>query len=132
MNNRLKNDKSKSTRSSRRAKSYGVSGRVYSAQRAGVGGLGVELVDKSVAVPDVVLASSVTDIDGNYQMNYSLAKVQIRRKAVPDIQLRIYSGDFLVGVSEVRYQAQSQETLDIILKDTAAPFLPSEHETLTQ
>ena len=107
-----------------------VSGRVYSAERAGVGGLHVQVVDKN-AGPDVMLAEGVPDERGQYALSYSTAKVVRQGKRAPDIQARVSSGRTFLGASEVRYNATPSETLDVLLPATAADALLSEHATLT-
>ena len=102
---------------------FEVSGRVYSADRAGVGGLRVQVVDKN-AGPDVLLAEGTTDDAGKYTLSYSTAQVIERGKSAPDIQVRVLSGEVLLGASEVRYNATPGETLDVLLPATASRNAP--------
>src|SRR2546425_5704354 len=107
-----------------------VEGRVFSAERAGVGGLRVEVVDKNVGTDDVGLASGDTDAHGGYRVQYSMARLRERGKGAPDIQVRVYAGKTFLAASEVRYDAGPSETLDVLLPAAASDALPSEHETL--
>jgi hypothetical protein len=107
-----------------------VSGSVYSALSAGVGGLRVQLVDKS-AGPDLLLALGATDVRGFYLLQYSPAPALQRGKSAPDIQVRALAGDNLLGASDVLYDASATEKLDIVLAETVATSLVSEHAALT-
>jgi peptidoglycan hydrolase-like protein with peptidoglycan-binding domain len=107
-----------------------VSGRVYSTQRAGVGGLRLQVVDKN-AGPDVLLAEGTTSERGAYSINYSTAMLVQQSKSAPDLQVRALAGNTQLGASEVRYGASPNETLDIVVPDSSAAALASEHETLT-
>ncbi|HXA84465.1 MAG TPA: neuraminidase-like domain-containing protein [Candidatus Dormibacteraeota bacterium] len=107
-----------------------VAGRVFSSQRSGVGGLGIEVVDKNVGA-DVSLAQGITDASGNYSAQFPSAEVARHGKTAPDIQVRVLSGQTLLAASEVRYNASSNEKIDVVLPAAAAASLPSEHETLT-
>lgn len=107
-----------------------VSGRVASRSSAAVGGLKVTVIDKSVA-GETLLAGAETDADGAYSVGFSDAPLRCAGKDRPDVQTRVYSGDRLVGVSEVRYDAGAEERIDVLLPAEAAGALASEHETLT-
>jgi hypothetical protein len=109
---------------------FTVSGGVYSTQRAGVGGLQIQVVDKNVG-PDLHLALGISNDRGLYSLNYSPAAAFRQGKSAPDIQVRALAGNTLLGVSEVRYDATSNESLDVVVSDEAAAALPSEHTTLT-
>src|SRR5713226_8009382 len=109
---------------------FSVSGRVYSAVSAGVGGLKIELLDKS-AGPDLLLALATSDERGLYSIQYSPAPALQLGKSAPDIQLRALAADALVGASDIRYDASATETLDIIVADDLAPKLLSEYAELT-
>jgi Neuraminidase-like domain/Salmonella virulence plasmid 28.1kDa A protein len=109
---------------------FAIAGRVFSAQRAGVGGLRVEVVDKNVG-GDVLLAAGTTDARGGYSLPYTLAKVRKQGKDAPDIQARVFRGKTFLGASEVRYNAKPSEALDVLLPAAAADSLPAEYETLT-
>src|SRR5262249_36367063 len=110
---------------------YRIEGRVFSAERAGVGGLRVEVVDKHVGADDIGLASGETDARGGYRVQYSVAQGRERGKDAPDIQVRVYMGKTFLSASDVRYNAGPIETLDVVLPTTTSDALPSEHETLT-
>ena len=114
------------------AAAYSVSGAVWTAENAGVGGLIVKLVDKNIG-PDVELAETTTDESGAYQIATVLpsATLQQRRKTRPDFQVRIYTGDTFLGASEIRYNASTHETLDVELA-AGLTVLPSEYERLTE
>ena len=106
-----------------------VQGIVASPDRAGVGWLRVQIVDKNVG-PDVPLAETVTDERGNYQINFVSRSLRERGKKQPDLQARVYAGKAFLTASDVRYNATNQETLNVNLPaDSTA--LASEHETLT-
>ncbi len=109
---------------------YAVSGRVFSSQRTGVGGLRVEVVDKNVG-GDMSLIQGATDATGSYSLQFPAAEVARRQKTAPDIQVRVFAGQTLLATSETRYNASLSETIDIVLPATASAALPSEHETLT-
>ena len=59
-----------------------LSGRVYSAQRPGLGGLRIQVLDKN-AGPDVLLAEGTTDDNGAYSVRYSTAALAPRKSAGP-------------------------------------------------
>ncbi|MGI8960802.1 MAG: neuraminidase-like domain-containing protein [Bryobacteraceae bacterium] len=107
-----------------------VSGRVYSSQRAGVGGLRIQAVDKN-AGPDLALAEGVTNDRGAYSIRYSTALPGLNSKSAPDLQVRALNGATLLSASEIRYDASPNETLDVVVPDASATALASEHETLT-
>jgi peptidoglycan hydrolase-like protein with peptidoglycan-binding domain len=106
-----------------------VKGEVRSLNRAGVNGLRVEIVDKNVG-GDVQLVSTTTDERGSYQTRYSLTDIQRRGKQTPDLQSRVFAGEVFLGGSEVRYNASDNETLNVLLPETADAALASEHQTL--
>lgn len=110
---------------------YIVSGTVSSPDRAGVGGLHVQVVDKNVG-PDVPLGNAVTDQQGHYQARVVIlpASLQRRQKAQPDLQVHVIAGNATLASSAVRYNASRNETLDVLLP-AGATALPSEYETLT-
>jgi peptidoglycan hydrolase-like protein with peptidoglycan-binding domain len=107
-----------------------VSGRVFSTQRAGVGGLRIQVVDKN-AGPDVPLAEGTTNDRGAYSIRYATALPALNGKSAPDLQVHALSGTTLLGASEIRYDASPNETLDVVVPDASAAALASEHETLT-
>ncbi len=108
---------------------YTVEGTVASPDRAGVGRLRVEIVDKNVGA-DVLLAETATDERGRYQSRFSAPSLHERGKTQPDLQARVYADKTFLAASEVRYNATNQETLHINLPVNSMA-LPSEHETLT-
>jgi hypothetical protein len=109
---------------------YAVSGTVVSPDRAGVGGLTVQIVDKTVG-PDALLATTMTDSWGNYTVSVSVSPTLLRerRKTQPDLQVRVSVGTTYLASSDVRYNATSDETLNVTLPANTAA-LPSEYETL--
>jgi hypothetical protein len=109
---------------------YRVSGRVLSSERPGVGGLRVQVVDRRVG-GDVPLAEASTDAAGAYSIDYPIDRVRRDGKLAPDIQVRVFSGETLLGSSEVRYDAQPLEVLDVALPTAATAALPTEYESLT-
>ncbi|MGH9958284.1 MAG: peptidoglycan-binding domain-containing protein, partial [Pyrinomonadaceae bacterium] len=108
---------------------FAVEGKVVIRGRAGVDGLRVEIVDKNVG-KDVRLAEAVTDDVGAYRATFSIAYLHERGKQWPDLQARVFAGEIFLGASEVRYNASSRETLNVLLTEMAASALASEHETL--
>lgn len=109
---------------------YKVSGKVFSRDRAGVVGLRVEIVDRNVGF-DVRLAETGTDERGGYKASFTAAAFREKsKKARPDLQARVYVGADFVAASEVRYDATTEETLNVSLPSDAAG-LASEYETLT-
>ena len=108
---------------------YIVSGTVASPDRAGVGGLRVQIVDKNVG-KDVRLAEGKTNPRGDYHVTIKIATVRALGKERPDLQAVVYSGDNLLARSEVRFNASTRETLNVALPANSKS-LPSEYETLT-
>ncbi|MFH0344546.1 MAG: neuraminidase-like domain-containing protein [Chromatiales bacterium] len=108
---------------------FAVEGKIVSRERAGLGGLRVEIVDKNVG-EDVRLVEAVTDDRGAYRATFSIATLHERGKQWPDLQARVFAGEIFLGASEVRYDASSRETLNVLLTSMAASALTSEHETL--
>jgi hypothetical protein len=112
------------------AAAYQIQGRVTSRVSASVGNLRVLVVDKCVG-SDVRLAEAVTDSLGNYRASFSDAAFRRRGKEKPDLQARVFSGGRPIASSEVRYDASTQETMNVLLDDKVSRSLRSEHETLT-
>jgi hypothetical protein len=112
------------------AGAYTVAGTVASPDRAGVGGLRIQVVDRNVG-SDVQLAEGVTDEDGRFSTRFALSPQRAPHKAKPDLQARAYSAQTFLAASDVRYNADNQETLNILLPPNC-DALPSEHETLTR
>ena len=108
---------------------FSVTGQVRSRDRAGVNGLRVVIADKNVGA-DVQLAETTTDDRGNYQVRYKLSDLQQRGKQKPDLQARVFAGETFLGASEVRYNASNDETLNVLLPETADSALASEHQSL--
>jgi hypothetical protein len=108
---------------------FSVQGQVRSRNRAGANGLRVVIVDKNVGV-DVQLAETTTDNWGNYQVRDKLSDLQRRGKQKPDLQARVFAGETFLGASEVRYNASPNETLNVLLPETADAALASEHQSL--
>ncbi|MFE6903603.1 neuraminidase-like domain-containing protein [Streptomyces sp. NPDC057717] len=106
---------------------YRVTGRLSSDVRAGVGGLRIVIVDKNVG-GDATVAETTTGPDGAYR----IAFVYAGEKAKPDLQVRAFSGQTLLGASDVRYNAANDETLHISVSGDAQAVLATEHETLTE
>ncbi len=108
---------------------YTVTGTVFSPDRAGVGGLTVEIVDKN-AGPDVSLGKAITDDRGRYQTSISAAILSRNGKTQLDLQARVLAGGTFLAASEVEYNATGPVTLNVSLPANCAA-LPSEWETLT-
>jgi hypothetical protein len=109
---------------------FTVTGRIFSATRVGVGELKVVVVDKT-AGPHTTLVATTADAAGRYAVQFGMDALKPTGKTVPDLEAQVFAGDKLLGVSAVRYNATTSETLDINLPATADASLPSEHETLT-
>src|SRR3989442_714168 len=107
-----------------------VSGQVSSRASASTGGLRVRIVDKMVG-GDVPLADALTDDDGKYDATFLETALRKGGKTIPDLQARVFARDQFVGGSEVRYNASPRERLNVVLAETAAPPLRSEHDTAT-
>src|SRR5277367_2884865 len=110
---------------------YQVSGVVACSVSPSIGGLRVVIVDKNVG-DDVELAKAVTDDSGAYSASFDAAKLKKRKKALPDLQARVFAGKKLLGASDVRYNASLSEKLNVVLDDSALPSLRSEYEVLTE
>lgn len=109
---------------------FQVAGKVASRSRAGVGGLRVQIVDKTVG-DDVQLTETVTDDQGAYHATFTNDSLLQRGKAQPDLQARVLIGDTFLDASEVRYNASTRETLNVLLDEQAAAGLQSEYASLT-
>jgi len=109
---------------------YQVQGKVASLVSAGVGGLRVVIVDKGVG-GDAQLAQATTDDGGAYQTAFTDSELRQRGKAQPDLQARVFAGEAFLAASDVHYNASQQETLNVLLQDSALSALRSEHEVLT-
>ena len=108
-----------------------VEGKVVSRVSAGVGGLHIQIVDRSVGRDFLVLADeSETDENGAYQVTFTDTALRQSGKANPDLQARAYAGEDFLGASQVRYNATGREILNILLDEKASSRLFSEHETL--
>jgi len=106
-----------------------VQGEVRSLNRVAMDGLRVVVVDKNVGA-DVQLVTTTTDGQGNYQVRYKQSTLQQRGKQKPDLQARVFTGETFLGASEIRYNASTNETLNVLLPETADAALASEHQTL--
>ena len=91
---------------------YTVVGTVASPDRAGVGGLRVQIVDKNVG-QDVPLAEAVTDERGRYMAHFAASISAGTGQSQPDLQARVYTGETFLAASEVRYNATTSETLNV-------------------
>lgn len=109
---------------------FTVEGTITSPSQFGVGNLRVEIVDKNIG-EDVRLTEVSTDNNGKYKATFAIADLQQRGKQQPDFQVRIFSGETRLAVSEIRYNASIQETLNILLSEAASASLPTEYTTLT-
>ena len=107
-------------------RAFRVTGNLSSGSRAGVGGLRVVIIDKDVG-GDTALAETTTGPDGTYRLSFTYSGQKTR----PDLQARASSGETLLGVSEVRYEAANDETLNIAVPDDTQAALATEYETLT-
>jgi hypothetical protein len=105
--------------------SHSVEGVVSSPGRGPIANVLVEIVDKNPG-PHVSLATATTDHNGRYHASYSPPP----HKTKPDICARVFAGQTLLGVSAVRYNAGTRETLSVAIP-AGAEGLPSEFETLT-
>ena len=108
---------------------YMVTGTVTSPDRAGLGSLIVQVVDKNVG-PDVLLAETTIDGSGSYNTSFTAQSLLSRNKTQPDLQARVYAGQTFLAASDVQYNATTNETLNVNLPANLAA-LPSEYETLT-
>lgn len=108
---------------------YYVTGRITSPDRAGVGGLLVEIVDRSAGRDDLPVGRTTTDASGRYELQFTVPSVREHLKQRPDLRARVYLGKSLLGESGVRYDAATSEALDVALP-AGSTGLPSEHETL--
>ncbi len=108
-----------------------VTGTVSSPDRAGVGGLSVQLVDKGVGADAPLGAPAATDGHGAYKISVtiSLAQLQKRMKTQPDLQVTVSAGSTLIGSSDVIYNATTPVKLNVLLS-AGLTVLPSEYETL--
>ena len=107
-------------------RAFRVTGRLSSGSRAGVGGQRVAIVDKNVG-GDTPVTETTTGPDGAYRVAFTYGGP----KAKPDLQARAFSGETLLGASEVRYNAASDEILNVPVSDNAQAALATEHEALT-
>lgn len=107
---------------------YCVCGKITSPDRTLPAGLPVEILDKNI-VSDEVVARTQTDATGGYKASFGNSAFRMRQKEQPDIQARVRIGQ-ATFVSEMRYNASADETLDILLPANVAE-LPSEYESLT-
>jgi hypothetical protein len=94
----------------------------------GVGGLRVEIVNRTIG-PTVPLAEAATDDAGRYQVSFTAPQLGSGNEL--DLQARVYAGDRLLAVSEVRYNAGERESLDVRLPANCRG-LPSEYEMLVR
>lgn len=110
---------------------FEITGSVSSPDRAGVGGLRVVIVDKNPG-PDAAIpgAEALTDPTGRYKIQFRASALPIQGKQQPDLQARVFASEVFLGASDVRYNAGTNETLNVLLPANAAG-LASEHETLT-
>lgn len=103
-----------------------VAGKVTSTTRAGIGGLRVVIVDMGVG-GNQILIETTTQTDGTYHINFNYAGPKLK----PDLQARAFRAETALGASEVRYNASTEETLNITVQEAADKVLATEHETLT-
>ena len=107
-----------------------VSGRVLSPASGSTAGLQVQIVDHNVGGV-VVLAEAVTDVRGHYQVSFAVQMVE-RRKPRPDLQARVISRKGVAAVAEIRYNAEPEQVLNILIDAADSASLATEHEALLQ
>jgi hypothetical protein len=94
-------------------KRYRVTGTLRSTDRAGVGGLGVVIVDRNID-RRVALAETHTDPAGRYEAYFSARRLVECCKAKPDLQAHVYVGGTLLATSATLYNAtQSEVTVSV-------------------
>jgi Neuraminidase-like domain/Tachylectin len=108
---------------------FTVEGTVASLSQVEVENLRVEIVDKNIG-EDIRLAEANTDNSGKYRATFVIADLQQRGKQQPDFQVRIFSEETRLAVSEIRYNASTQETLNVLLSEAASTTLPTEYASL--
>jgi hypothetical protein len=108
---------------------FTVEGKVSSRVSAGIGGLRVQIVDKTVG-GDVPLAEVMTSETGAYLATFTDASLRQRRKAKHDLQARVFTGRTFLGASDVRYDASTHEILNVLLDDQTSSALSSEYDAL--
>ena len=113
------------------ATNYQVQGKVTSNISAGIGNLKVQIIDKAAGQPDEILAETTTNASGEYQASFNELGLQQRGKTEPDLQAIVFKAQTRLATSEIRYNANSLEILDISIEDESASNLESEYETLT-
>lgn len=107
-----------------------VTGTIESPDSPAVDGLRIVIVDRNVA-GDVPLTETVTDATGRFKAEIERRLLAERRKARPDLQAHVFSGETELGASAVSYNADGSQPLDVVLP-ARADGLPSEHETLVR
>ncbi|MFD4368969.1 hypothetical protein [Rhodococcus sp. NPDC058521] len=108
---------------------YRITGRVASRTSPSMGDLRVTIVDKSVG-GDTFLAEVSTDPRGNYAAEFRAETLKGCGNDMPDLLVRVFSGERFLSASAVRYNASTTETLNVLLDETASATLQSEYETL--
>lgn len=108
---------------------YVVDGRVASRTSAAVAGLTVRVFDRAVG-GDMQLAETKTERRGSYEASFPLGFVRRRGKDAPDLQVRVFDGERLLGASSVRYDASQHETIDVLLDEKSSKALASEFDAL--
>src|SRR5690606_37269280 len=97
---------------------YTVTGSVSIPDRASIEGLLVQIVDKGVG-QDVILVEALTNPCGDYTASFDPTLITERGKRRPDLQAKVYRQGTFIAASEVRYNAEGNETLDVIIPPDA-------------
>lgn len=108
---------------------YTISGTITSPDRADLRGLQIQIVDRVVG-NSIHLVETLTDDCGKYRITFPARMVTDRGKQRPDVEVRVHAAGRLVATSEVRYNASSNETIDVELPANSTE-LRAEHAALT-
>ncbi|PSL45405.1 virulence plasmid A protein [Chitinophaga niastensis] len=109
---------------------YTVSGKVVTDKGAPVSRVIALAKDKRLPY-DIPLSSAVTDAGGNYRITYDTSL--LKGKPQPDLEVSVMnesSREIVIGKSDIRYNAGSAETINVILHSAQVP-VTSEYDRLT-
>ncbi len=107
---------------------YKVTGRIAASDRAGTGGLEVQIVDKGVGL-DFTLVTVIADPCGNFKATIDAAVITGRGKLHPDLQAKVRIAGATIAKSEVAYNAGENTRLDVTIP-AGTEAMPSELDTL--
>src|SRR4249920_1819003 len=93
---------------------YTLSGKITNLKGEPLIGLTVRAYDKDPVSPDYVLGRAVTDEKGLYEIQFTTKDFQVGgvERSGPDVYIKVFSDEDLLGVSKVKNNSPAKITID--------------------